>query len=255
MDSTRIIQLLVLFDEESVRELSPLLWAVLIETERFFNHDQPRAAFERHFISPHEPPSNMLLSTVRTVARLFGRDIGGAQALLCEQERRPYPAESEVSIQGKYAKTINQRKVWRTVRKAIGTEHDETYLLIVTDREITPPPEWRYIIWDGDGERNGIVSVAPTDPTYWRQRDPSRYATIKHRVRAACLSITGEYLGLTRCDNCSCFLYEDVGSVLTLDTMTGLGGEHELPRLAGLGFAVAARDVATVQTPIPVEPS
>lgn len=254
MGSTRIIQLLVLFEEESVRELSPALWATLVESERFYNFDQPRATFERHFISPHEPPSSLLLSTVRSVARFFGRDIDNAQALLCEQERRSYPAESVRSIRGKFAKTIDQTKMWRAARTLLGNDEAGAFLQIVTDLEITPPPEWRYIIWDGD-ERNAVISVAPTDPKYWRQPDPSRFATIKHRVRTACLSITGAHLGLERCDNCSCFLYSDVGSVVTLDSMTELGSEHRLPRLSGFGFDATPRDVATVQTPIRMVPT
>ena len=78
----RIVQLLVLSEEQSVRELSPTLWAILLEIERFYNRDQQRASFERQFVSRYEPPTSLFSSTLRTFARLFGQDIDSAVALL-----------------------------------------------------------------------------------------------------------------------------------------------------------------------------
>lgn len=244
-----IVQLLVLSEEESVRELSPALWATLLEIERLYNRDQPRATFERQFVSRHAPPTSVVASTLRTVARFFGKDVDSAVALLSEHGRHDYPLESERSIQGRFTNTIDQVKLWSTARGLLGKDRDNAYLMVVTDREITPPKGFRYIIWDGIG-RDGVVSIPPTDPKYWRQQDPFRVATIKHRVRTACLSMAGEWLGYERCENPSCFLFQDVDSVTVLDSMLEFGPEHSVPRLTSFGFEFAGREPGTLQTPV-----
>ena len=109
--------------------------------------------------------------------------------------------------------------------------------------------EWRYIIWDGS-QNDGVVSVAPTDPKYWRQQDAARVATIKHRVRTACLSLAGEFLGFSRCENPSCLLYGNVDSVLALDLMSEFGLEHDVQGLTGFGFEPVVREPANLQTPV-----
>jgi hypothetical protein len=119
-------------------------------------------------------------------------------------------------------------------------------LLLVTDQEITPPPDWRYVLWDSC--RNGVVvSIAPIDPHYWSERGEYRVQTIKHRVRVACCAALSEMLGLERCDNPTCLLYASVDSVISLDQMILLGPEHNIPALADHGFDARPSDPAQVQ--------
>ena len=92
-----------------------------------------------------------------------------------------------------------------------------------------------------------MVSAAPTDPMFWRQHDPFRVATIKQRIRAACLGIAGEHIGFESCDNPTCFLFNDVDSVTTLDSMLEFGPEHSVVELTGRGFEPQPTHPATVQ--------
>jgi hypothetical protein len=96
--------------------------------------------------------------------------------------------------------------------------------------------------------RDTVVSTQPIDPEYWRSSDNNRLATIKHRVRTACLSAVGEMLDLKRCDNPRCVLYEDVDSVVRLDAMVQLGSEHDIPALTGKGFDVVAPHLSRPQS-------
>ena len=109
--------------------------------------------------------------------------------------------------------------------------------MLVTDVELTPPPDWRYIIWD-TFPLGCVVSLAPLDPRYWGERMPhdERVGTIKRRARAAMLAIVGALVGLQRCANDRCYLFADINSVLRLDEMTHLGPEHEVEALAFRGF-------------------
>jgi hypothetical protein len=77
-------------------------------------------------------------------------------------------------------------------------------------------------------------------------------AIIKHRIRTAGLSVVGTFLGLKRCDEENCFLFDDVDSVTRLDDMVYLGGDHGLPELANRGFATRPDDPNRVQTIEPV---
>ena len=119
-------------------------------------------------------------------------------------------------------------------------------LLLVVDQELTPPPNWRYIIC-ADCRAGVVVSIAPIDPHYWHERDENRVAIIKQRVRAACCSALGGLLGLERCDNPSCMLYESVESVSNLDRMILLGPEHGISLLADHGFEARPSDPTQVQ--------
>lgn len=111
--------------------------------------------------------------------------------------------------------------------------------VIVTDVEIRPPPDWRYMIWDSFPS-GAVVSFAPLDPMYWYATgtdESERVATIKTRARAACLTVVGSLLGVGRCANELCFMLANVDSVLRLDEMVYLGGEHGIPELEGRSFA------------------
>jgi predicted Zn-dependent protease len=131
-----------------------------------------------------------------------------------------------------------------------------SWLLIVADYELTPPPTWRYIVWDVIPS-GAVVSIAPIDPVYWSEPvtdTTHRTKVIKMRARAACMSVIGSLLGLQRCDNPNCFLYANVDSVVRLDDMAVVGPEHGVAELTGRGFAptddpATIDPVATVASP------
>jgi hypothetical protein len=128
-------------------------------------------------------------------------------------------------------------------------------LIIVTDQEITPREGGGYAVSDdmvsNDGSLASVVSVATTDPLYWNEDNNTRLATIKQRVRSACLGTLGEYYGLKRCNNMHCFLYGDeggnIGSITALDYMLLMGAEHRKKKLALHGFAAVPEAPEAVQ--------
>jgi predicted Zn-dependent protease len=149
-------------------------------------------------------------------------------------------------VEGMFARTYDAEKILQMVRELAGEEQSAIIPIVVTDVMLTPPPEWRYIIWDGD--KNGmVISIPPTDPKFWRINDPNRIAIIKHRVRTAFLSAVGEVIGLESCLNERCFLFDDVESVTCLDSMVLLGPEHNIEALKRRGFKVLPNDPVKVQ--------
>jgi hypothetical protein len=96
---------------------------------------------------------------------------------------------------------------------------------------------------------NAVISTAPLDPEYWEISDAKRVGTIKDRTRTAVMSLSGTFLGLHRCKNPKCFLFEHVDSVLNLDRMNTLGKEHgsEVPELVGRGFEQKPADPSVAQ--------
>ena len=248
-----IMQVLFLADPQKSRDLGPALWAALIEVERFYNFGQTRASFQRKYISPYVPSLGPLDQALRGVSRLVGagpNEVDDARALLSQEARMQTPA-SNVDFSGRYRKTYDQRKLFTAMQELMPEATSEASLNILTDYEITPPEDYRYIIWD-NVSNGSVISLAPTDPIYWREQDSERVATIKHRVRAAALSVTGTSLKLEYCDNPRCFLYEDVDSVTALDLMSHLGKEHGIPELAGRGFDRKTTDPGTIQNVVEV---
>lgn len=226
-----VVQVLLLREPEVHWEMGESLLAAFKEVEAFYNYDTQRAVFERVDLS--EPRARTMEST------------GGVQGT------SPSGAWDTEDLwgraTGKYSRMFDQRKLCDLVREQLTAQGKHGPQVIVTDWEITPPPNWRYIIWDGCPE-GGVVSVAPTDPHYWRRDDPHRIARIKHRVRTACLCLVGQFLGLGRCRNERCFLYANVDSVVRLDTMVYLGTEHKLPELARRGFPILTDNPKRVQS-------
>jgi predicted Zn-dependent protease len=147
-------------------------------------------------------------------------------------------------------RTYDQTHLATIIRKLVDPDKSGEHLMIITDRPITPPADWRYIIWETDPNTNAsVISVSPLDPEYWRDQDPRRVMRIKTRTRNAALSITGELIGLERCENPACFLFDDVDSVTVLDEMRAFGAEHDLSELVGYGFDEMVSDPTLVQTP------
>jgi hypothetical protein len=226
-----IIQALVIGDAGEYPQVDVLLGTALQEVADFYNSDLPRAVFRR--VSLAAGPSAQGLT-------------GGAG-----QDVLTLPEDFWQEIQGTYARTYDQEQLADAVRQVLGPQSLGASLLILTDREITPPLDWRYIIWSACSGGT-VVSAAPTDPHYWGE-SRSRVATIKHRVRSACLCVVGEWLGLSRCGNERCFLFGDVDCVARLDSMVYLGEEHGLPSLAHRGYSAQPEDPYAVQ-PIEYEP-
>lgn len=224
-----IVQLLMLRDERSSQELGAVLWAAFKEVEAFYNADRPRAVFRRANGSPYVPDS------------IRQEDSSGLSQRFASMDKKTLWKET----QGRSSRTVEHSKVSRLVRSVVGLDADTRHVIVI-DQELTPPPKWRYVIFDGDSD-GAVISIVPTDPEYWSERDADRAGTIKHRVRTACLTIVGALLGLNRCDNPRCFLYEDIDAVTALDSMVVLGDEHEIPALAGRGFRIHTPDPRAIQ--------
>jgi hypothetical protein len=231
MRAVSSIDLVLLLRNPSAQdELGPALWAAFREVESFYNSDMRRAAFRRFFLS-EQTPSEQVLELLRA-----GQDAATPQPLWHQAP----PSLWEVNG-SRQVRTYDARKINASVRDLLGDQLTGTPV-IVTDQELTPPPDWRYILFE-----NRVISLAPMDPKYWRTKDPRRVATIKHRARTTCLLNVGSLLGLGRCGNDHCFLYSNIDSVMRLDAMIKLGGEHNIVGLENRGFEVFSDEPQAVQ--------
>jgi hypothetical protein len=211
----RLIYQVLLFQDRALSlELGACLWAAFEEVQTFYNRALP-AEYRRLYAAP-AVAKHVVQEDADRIVRIDDK----------------FPWESAA---GGFAGTYKAEKVVQLVREMFALEA-ESYVVIVIDKELTPPQGWRYIIWDGDDKTWAVISIAPIDPHYWRQETKGRIATIKHRVRTACLDSVGVALGLEECDNLGCFLLKDVDSVENLDAMVCLGPEHKQPELTNCGF-------------------
>lgn len=114
--------------------------------------------------------------------------------------------------------------------------------VVLTDLAITPPREWRYIIWDVTPS-GAVISAAPLDPAYWEPSAAAdmRRSTIARRATAAQLCVMGSLLGLRRCDNERCFMFGNIDSVTRLDNAEIYGPEHEIEELTSRRLEQVAR--------------
>ena len=229
-----IIQALALFDQENSSEYGLALWAALHEVDLFYRLAHAQIEYRRFYIAP-SPPSSSLLENI---SRAFAALLQGEQV----QTAPDLPKHEQVLSFGlsellqSSRRTYDQRQLARIVRRLIDPGLRD-HLMIITDRPITPPRKWRYIIWETISKtKASVISAAPLDPEYWRDRDPDRVMRIKTRTRNAAISITGELIGLQRCANPTCFLFDNVDSVTVLDEMHAFGAEHHLSELSGYGF-------------------
>ncbi len=142
----------------------------------------------------------------------------------------------------------DQAQIAQAVREWMPSDGD--LLVVITDELITPPPEWRYVIWDLTPS-GFVMTIAPLDPEYWGDTSAdaaARLTAIKRRTRAALLSILGTALGLRRCDNPECYLFRNVESVVRLDEMRFIGPEHDAKHLIGWGFDTVTVDAVDTPT-------
>jgi predicted Zn-dependent protease len=243
-----IIQALALFEEKSSTEYGLALWAALHEVEKIYERVQTQIEYRRFYIAPSPPNFSLLENLGRAIGKWIP---GGPLRSALDRPRQSQILSSSgplAELLKSHRRIYDQSRLAAIVRQLVDPEGSEDHLMIVTDLSITPPANWRYMIWETDPNTNtSVISVAPLDPEYWREKDPERIMRIKVRARNAALSITGELIGLGRCDNPTCFLTDDVDSVTVLDEMSAFGDEHRRPELTGYGFDEMASDPASVQ--------
>lgn len=233
---TSLIQIVLFAKESNFLEYGPAVWSALKEVELLYGRAGRIDKCQRFVFDPEGPP------TLQAEWPAFDNN---------PPNRRQLDFWS--SVRGRFFRTVDQKIIRNKVREALSPMDIEGHILVVTDQEITPPPEWRYILWDTVGN-DAIISTAPMDPLYWRLSGGDRVAIIKQRLRAAAMSATGELLEFKRCENGSCYLFEAVGAVSVLDSMVLFGKEHGIDSLTGLGFdprPTNPRDVQDLVYPMP----
>ncbi len=225
-----LLEVLLIRDPQFLVDVGPSIWNVFKEIEQFYNFSQPRMQGHRFAFDPalSKPLSSELLVRRSSDAEELAKGFWG-------------------NSKGEYRHTIDQERLASAVRSYMPSEFRDMPMLLVIDQEITPPRDWRYIIWDM-ASSGSVISTAPLDPRYWRDRTPQRIGAIKHRVRVAALNITGSLLGLKRCSNDCCFLYDNVESTDVLDSMLILGPEHGWSDLAGYGYSPRPRHPERLQS-------
>lgn len=126
--------------------------------------------------------------------------------------------------------------------------------IIVVDRELIPPPDWRYVLWSSF-PGGAVISIAPMDPDYWGAPAPHsrRKQEIKQGMRAAALCVAGTRIGLSRCENPGCFMFAAVDSVSRLPEMRQLGTEHTVTGLDRGIFPSPDPDPERVTVPLATE--
>lgn len=124
-------------------------------------------------------------------------------------------------------------------------------VIVVVDREIVPPSDWRYVLWDSF-PGGTVISTAPMDPNYWGAPVPERERKreMKQGMRAAALCIAGTRIGLSRCENPNCFMFGAVDSVSRLPEMRQLGPEHTVMGLERGIFPVSESHPDRVTAPL-----
>lgn len=234
-----ITQLLLFGDAATARELGNVLWLALDEVRRLFSSDGAPAAFNVPLpdgsLAAVRPEIQMLLLApvpVPSVAPEYRLAAGESRAGAVIERALRDAVDSRGGVDGS--------ALARSVQAQLGLDERIPFVL-VTDQPITPPPHWRYAIWQPVAG-GGVLSTAVLDPAYWGGpalggADVDRLLVLKHRTRAASAMVIGSLIGLYRCDNPTCFLYADADSVARLDGMLHLGAEHAVPDLTGRGFA------------------
>jgi hypothetical protein len=263
--SDPFLQVLLFRNTRQSDELGPSLWAALQEVEQFYNRALPPRTYHRFYLAesvPDEVKRALPLDWEHVGAAVkdegFWSNLRGRYQRTYDPNRLAEKVRHLLMEQASQRPDLSERLNVGQPRGAEGRSPldllRDAPLLLVMDQELTPPPDWRYIIYD-NCRAGVVVSIAPIDPHYWHEPPENRVASIKHRVRAACCSALGGLLGLERCDNPSCMLFESVESVSNLDRMILLGPEHGISLLADRGFEARPSDPTQVQPIIPLVPA
>ena len=238
MGAYSIDQVMVFSDPRRSRELGRIVWSALREVETFFRRVKPGLEVARSYLGEQGPDGIEI------------ERAGNPEEYL----ERFYVPSSEKDRRGARrarSRTFDSTEIGSLVRQALPNVRGKA--VVVTDLELTPPKEWRYVVFDDDGSGGAVISLAPIDPLYWSVKDPRRLATIKQRVRASAMCVTAELLGLSRCRIPRCFCFQNIDSVTRLDAMVMLGEEHGIKALARHGFEPYHEEPEQVQ-PIVMEP-
>ncbi len=234
-----ITQLLLLGDATTAPELGDVLWLALDEVRRLFTPDGAPAPFnvplpDGSLVAVRPKIQTLLLarSAVPQVAQEHWLPGGVPRARAIIEQALKDAASSRGGL--------DYGALASSVQAQLGQD-EGVPLVLVTDQPVTPPPHWRYVIWQPVA--GGVVlSTAALDPAYWGEialgeADVDRLRVLKHRTRAASVTVIGSLIGLYRCANPTCFMFQDTDSVTRLDGMLHLGAEHAVAELTGRGFA------------------
>src|SRR5689334_19957559 len=203
-DLPQIQQVLLVRHEETLEQFGPALWTMFEEVEKLYNLKGPLADFSRLCLTHHIPPDLEQRIEEKDLLKLSDHQWSALWS----------------GCQGAYAETIDQDRLAQQLALALAmTDRPLVNAVILTDQEMTPPPEWRYILFGAAHGGSAVVSLGPMDPEYWGIYDDDRLGTVKHRARAACMCVTGTALGLHRCENEQCYMFGSVDSVVRLDVM------------------------------------
>lgn len=225
-------------EEKTYWELNLPLYAAFKEVEKFYNFGKERANFRFLLLSEDAIRESHEKSAP---SKLWNFIFGSKHSE--EKEANSFSSATRISLEkstnehlkevrGRFSRTYDSEKIIKLVENTIGEDEIRARAVIVIDKELTPPSQWRYVIWF-----NRVISTLPIDPLYWGHQNTLRIAVIKHRVRTACLQVVGQLLGIGRCLNETCFMYRNVDSVVRLDKMLRFGDEHSsLCELANYGF-------------------
>jgi hypothetical protein len=139
-----------------------------------------------------------------------------------------------LATQGRLSGTLDGARLCGQVKRdAAAVIGAGDAIVVVTNRELTPGPGLRYVVWDCDATaRRAAVSASQLDPYLVADETEGRFPTIERRLRAALASVIGELAGVARCDTPGCVMQRDLGLGAMLDDLTGYGPEHHD---AGLG--------------------
>lgn len=220
-----ITTVLLVGGEEFAEQAGIALWTMVLEVKQLYEAAGQHPVIDCRFVGRHVPERLQKQVESDHCVRVPPSDVD----------------ELMNHAEGSLAGTFEHERLAEAVRELLHLPPDVT-ALILTDLELSPPAGARYRLWDSS-PTGWVGSVAPMDPAYWGSYDPQRVIAVKRRARAAVGAMVGSILGLERCDNHQCFMFERVDSVLRLDHMRALGKEHDqVDRDEALGYPDTSAD-------------
>ena len=228
MPALTLTQVMFFREVRSMSELDPLVHAIFQELERFFALTGSFERLEQVRMFSKGQGDPMAPSTVEVVRGMLTRMFSKTQ----NRAMTPVEAseQSWAEAKGRFRNTVDPDKLIAIVKHQLPQPASDGRgrVLIVTDQEITPPPQWRYKMWAVDDQQQAaVVSLAPMDPRNWSSERADRdLPVLKHRIRSGCIRKLAMWCGLKECDRENCYLFRHVESAESLDFFTALGDEH-----------------------------